>query len=253
MLKAPNRQKGFTIVELLVVIVVIGILAAITIVSYNGISQRANIASLQSDLASAANMIKMYRVDNSVYPNNFDINNCPDPADPRYCLKPSVGNSFNYQLVDAQSFVLKATRNSTTYQVNQDSSIELSTGIGGIDANTKLMLHGDDLSDAIGKSITNTGSVTVNTTTKKIGTGSLQFNGTNYLSIPYNSDFDFGSGNFTVDFWVYPTVSVSIGSLVSFGEANSATSLHHPWGIQFNNNIADPYIFSDNSTNQPSW
>ncbi|MFZ2125552.1 MAG: prepilin-type N-terminal cleavage/methylation domain-containing protein, partial [Candidatus Saccharimonadales bacterium] len=48
-----STNRGFTIVELLVVIVVIGILAAITIVSYAGISQRAVAVSLQSDLASA--------------------------------------------------------------------------------------------------------------------------------------------------------------------------------------------------------
>ena len=40
LLNIKNKQKlsGFTIIELLVVIVVIGILAAITVVSYNGIS-----------------------------------------------------------------------------------------------------------------------------------------------------------------------------------------------------------------------
>lgn len=37
-----NRQKGFTIVELLIVVVIIGILAALIIVSYNGIQERAN-------------------------------------------------------------------------------------------------------------------------------------------------------------------------------------------------------------------
>jgi len=44
-------QKGFTIVELLIVVVVIAILAAITIVSYNGITSRAN-ASAAASLAS---------------------------------------------------------------------------------------------------------------------------------------------------------------------------------------------------------
>lgn len=43
-----KRQFGFTIVELLIVIVVIGILAAITIVSFNGITERARIAKAQS-------------------------------------------------------------------------------------------------------------------------------------------------------------------------------------------------------------
>lgn len=46
-----KQQTGFTIVELLIVIVVIGILAAITIVAYNGIQSRAKAASRDSDIA----------------------------------------------------------------------------------------------------------------------------------------------------------------------------------------------------------
>ena len=52
-IKAKNQ--GFTIVELLIVVVVVAILAAITIVSYNGITNRANTsaaASLASTLAA---------------------------------------------------------------------------------------------------------------------------------------------------------------------------------------------------------
>jgi prepilin-type N-terminal cleavage/methylation domain-containing protein len=53
-MKLGIRQKGFTIVELLIVIVVIGILAAITIVAYNGVQQRATASATQSDLAQNA-------------------------------------------------------------------------------------------------------------------------------------------------------------------------------------------------------
>jgi prepilin-type N-terminal cleavage/methylation domain-containing protein len=45
-----KRQSGFTIVELLIVIVVIGILAAITIVSFNGVTAKAKFVGYQSDL-----------------------------------------------------------------------------------------------------------------------------------------------------------------------------------------------------------
>mgnify|MGYP001793095339 CR=1 FL=1 len=67
-IKKEIKQQGFTIVELLIVIVVIGILAAITIVAYNGIQQRGKTASAQS----AANAVDMkaeaFNAETSAYP-----------------------------------------------------------------------------------------------------------------------------------------------------------------------------------------
>jgi prepilin-type N-terminal cleavage/methylation domain-containing protein len=51
------RQRGFTIVELLIVIVVIGILAAITIVAYNGIQSRAQVSALTQELTDNAHLV----------------------------------------------------------------------------------------------------------------------------------------------------------------------------------------------------
>ncbi|MDN5275994.1 MAG: ral secretion pathway protein [Candidatus Saccharibacteria bacterium] len=65
---AKNKQSGFTIVELLIVIVVIGILAAITVVAYNGIQSRANDTAVQSDLTNIAKKYELYKVDNDTYP-----------------------------------------------------------------------------------------------------------------------------------------------------------------------------------------
>jgi len=59
------KQPGFTIVELLIVIVVIAILAAITIVAYNGIQQRATETSLKSDLRQAADLMTLACSDNN--------------------------------------------------------------------------------------------------------------------------------------------------------------------------------------------
>lgn len=61
---------GFTIVELLIVIVVIGILAAITIVAFNGIQTRASDTSVKTDLMNIAKKAETYRAINGVYPSN---------------------------------------------------------------------------------------------------------------------------------------------------------------------------------------
>lgn len=62
------RNQGFTIIELLVVIVVIGILAAITIVSYNGITTRASTASAQSTARTVVQKIEIYNAETGRYP-----------------------------------------------------------------------------------------------------------------------------------------------------------------------------------------
>ena len=47
--------------------------------------------------------------------------------------------------------------------------------------------------------------------------GSLRFDGsTGYLSVPYSSNFEFGNGNFTVEFWMYISSTINGQGLMSF-------------------------------------
>lgn len=63
------RQKAFTLVELLVVIIIIGILAAVAIPQFGGSSNDAKLSSLKEDLRTMRSSIENYNVDHSnVYP-----------------------------------------------------------------------------------------------------------------------------------------------------------------------------------------
>ena len=63
------RQKtGFTIVELLIVIVVIAILAAITIVAYNGIQEQTKNTKTINAVASWVKALRLYEADNGSFP-----------------------------------------------------------------------------------------------------------------------------------------------------------------------------------------
>lgn len=63
-----DKQHGFTIVELLIVIVIIAILAAITIVAYNGIQQRANNTATIESTAQFIKAYHLHAVDKGEYP-----------------------------------------------------------------------------------------------------------------------------------------------------------------------------------------
>ena len=68
----PNTQKqsGFTIVELLIVIVIIGILASLVIVAYNGIQNRAKTQSAQASASVIQKKIEAYNADQGSYPTS---------------------------------------------------------------------------------------------------------------------------------------------------------------------------------------
>src|SRR5271169_5677072 len=75
MISLNRRQKGFTIVELLIVIVVIGILAALVITTYSGIQQKARNAKRQTDIQSLQTQLEAFFSQNGYYPSLTDMNN----------------------------------------------------------------------------------------------------------------------------------------------------------------------------------
>lgn len=121
-----NNEHGFTIVELLVVIVVIGILAAITVVSYTGITAKANEATIQSDSANNSKKLKMYFAEHNVFPSGINQSTgCPTGPviDNNYCLKLSPGSSFVYTSDSPyQTFTLEVTGIAKTYRTTDKTA-----------------------------------------------------------------------------------------------------------------------------------
>lgn len=68
MMGKTRKQTGFTIVELLIVIAVIAILAAITVVAYSGIQARARDSQRQADVRMITKALELYYIDNGRYP-----------------------------------------------------------------------------------------------------------------------------------------------------------------------------------------
>ena len=71
-----KSSKGFTIVELLIVIVIIGILAAISIVTYNGVQQRARNTAIISAVNQTMNSIQAYIAQEDDYPMTDRASGC---------------------------------------------------------------------------------------------------------------------------------------------------------------------------------
>lgn len=68
--KSQSRQSGFTLIEIMVVVIILGILVAIIAPNVIGRVDDAQIAAAKADLRGIDNALKFYRLDNFVYPTN---------------------------------------------------------------------------------------------------------------------------------------------------------------------------------------
>ena len=75
MVSLKQRQSGFTIVELLIVIVIIGILATLVIVTFSGVQQRARDSERKTDINAIAGQLEAVYAKNGAYPTLLDVNN----------------------------------------------------------------------------------------------------------------------------------------------------------------------------------
>lgn len=111
-----NNKGGFTIVELLIVIVVIAILATISIVAYNGIQQRADNTRKGREMVEWGKLFEAYNVVNGAYPLQ------PSSGTVVYCL----GTGFPSGDADATGECRDYTASSGNVHQEEDNATLIS-------------------------------------------------------------------------------------------------------------------------------
>lgn len=109
-----SKQQGFTIVELLIVIVVIGILAALVITTFTGIQQKARNTERETDIKALQGQIEAYYAQNGKYPTLANMN---DSSFRSSNMKGLDAEALKDPKGSAQTLVAAAAANSYSYAV----------------------------------------------------------------------------------------------------------------------------------------
>ena len=72
-MERPPNEKGFTLIEMLLVVIIISTLAAMIIPRFTGRSEEAKVAAARADIhANLGGALDLYELDNGVYPQSLD-------------------------------------------------------------------------------------------------------------------------------------------------------------------------------------
>ncbi len=131
----PKKSGGFTLIELMIVVIVAGILAAVAIPSYRSYTRNGKVQEATSNLATARIKMEQYFQDNRSYANYVDASCVPVP--PLTTAIIASSKYFTYTCTSAAAtYKITATGNSSQdmasyiYTINQDNT-KTSTIPGG--------------------------------------------------------------------------------------------------------------------------
>jgi len=199
---------GFTIVELLIVIVVIAILATITIVAYNGIQDRAEASAAQAAAKQAHTAITAYSVEHAdTYPADITDAGLADDDSTTYQYR--VDNSAN-----PPTFCLTTTKNSVSYFVSNSASSPAAGacaghGVNGVAAITNLAIN-PSAATSLQYWSTNGGQLSVVRDSAESRTGSATTG-----SVRANASSSVGGSAQLWDGTATPLVSVTPGDIIT--------------------------------------
>ena len=106
-----KKEKGFTLVELMVVIIILAVLTGIAIPSYMALRNRARVSATRSEIANIGTAIELYMADNESYPPASGDGSYPDILETDGYMSDvpdndAWGNAFTYARSDATNYTL---------------------------------------------------------------------------------------------------------------------------------------------------
>ena len=202
------RQSGFTIVELLIVIVVIAILATISIVAFNGVQERARVSAVSSALSQSAKKLTLWQVEHSgQFPATLADAGISDTSNVQYQYTSDNSTS-------PATYCLTATYGSTIYNVSSSRSSPQSGACSGY--NLLVWNKQDDATVPVRNVAVDNSVFRTSIASMRLGPGEP---GRGLLTSPY----DVTPGEvFTVKFWLLTDSNwngTGSNSKVRFGNA----------------------------------
>lgn len=227
------KQSGFTIVELLIVVVVIAILAAVTIIAYNGIQNRARTSAVSSAASQAGRQLLTYApVNGDTYPteaqfqlSSFRLGTLKLPED-------TPEATYDYFVSDDQkSFCLSVTNTNASpeiaYAMTQEGSEVPGRCVENFVANPSFEV------DRSGwyyntPGLHGMGGTPSTPTTGYTGQNALRytFNGSGYFSGfgPYTQVANLSPGTpYSMSVWVRASMAASYGIVAERRNASNAS------------------------------
>lgn len=219
--KRNSLSPGFTIVELLIVIVVIAILAAISVVAYRGLQDRARASEVSSALTQSKKKLELYKVDNGSYPTTGNLASAGIT---------STDGSFQYTS-DGSTFCLTATSGTVSYLATNTTNPTqggcAGHGQGGVAAITNLSPNPSFETNTSGVSTIAFATLAREPTGGAEGGASLKATRTSAGDAYFLLDFTgpevvTPSTPYTLSFWIWGDTSATLVGTIEFRRNSSA-------------------------------